>query len=407
MSSYTTAESWKRYDRGRRFLGCGSSTLSKAASMRDREPPLIVRGKGCRVWDCDGNEYIDYANALGPITIGHAIPEINAAIVEQLDSGVIFGRPHPLECEVAEILCGVIPCAERVRFLKTGGEAIAACIKIARNATGRKRVLQCGYNGWINSLSTRSGFVPAGAASSDVTKGIPEEIAGLHASLPWGDIEPWEAAFAEYGDGIAAVVVASQYDDMEAGRKFYPAIRRLTESHGTVLVFDEIVTGFRLARSGAQEYFGVTPDLAVFAKGVANGMPISAYMGKADLIESCSELGISSTFGGETLSLAAVKAVQAYYDEHDVIGTMWRAATRLWSDAASIFERAGLEIGLEGVPVCPVFTFGDGVSKDDFFAAACSRGLLFYDVPYTTFSHDGSGIDDTLERLLDVVGDLS
>lgn len=407
MSHYTTQTSWKRYDELRDSLGCGSSTLSKAAKMRGLEPPLIVRGRGCRVWDCDDNEYIDFANALGPITLGHAIPEINRAIADQLDSGIIFGRPHPLEGEVAEILCDIIPCAERVRFLKTGGEAIAACIKIARHITGRKRVVQCGYNGWINTLSRSSGFVPAGIAASDTTKGVPEEIASLHASAPWADLEAWERVFDEYGDEIAAVVIAANYPEIERGAEFYPAIRQLTEKHGVVLVFDEIVTGFRLARAGVQEYFGVTPDLAVFAKGMANGMPISAYLGQSDLIESCSEIGISTTFGGETLSLAAVKAVQRFYDDHAVIDTMWQAARQIWENAARRSELAGIGVTLSGAPVCPTFGFNGAISREEFFAAACRHGLLLYNVPYTTFSHHGSGVVDTLERLDRVIADLT
>ncbi len=407
MMNYRTDRSWERYDHSTRYLGCGSSTLSKAATMRHEEPPLIERGEGCRVWDCDGNEYIDFANALGPITLGHAVPEINDAIAAQLSLGIVFGRPHPLEGEVAELLCEAVPCAERVRFLKTGGEAIAACIKIARHATGRKRIVQSGYNGWINTLSRPEGFVPAGVAAASLSRGIPAEIAALHTSLPWADANAWERVFAEYGDEIAAVVVAANYAEIEKGHEFVPAIRRLTERHGTLLVFDEIVTGFRLARAGIQEYFGVVPDLAVFAKGMANGMPISAYLGKGDLIDSSKELGISSTFGGETLSLAAVKAVMAFYEKHDVISHLWETASAIWNGATELFRSAGLEIELRGAPVCPMLWFGDGVSSDTFFSAACRNGLLLYHVPYTTFSHRKADVAETLDRLASVVRQIS
>ena len=145
--------SWAAHRESTGFLAQGSSTSSKVPAMEGVEPAQIIRGSGCRVWDADGNEYIDFRNALGPVTLGYAIPEINAAIAEQLDRGIIYGHPHPLEGEVARLLVEAIPCAERVRFLKTGGEAIAACIKIARHATKRNTILQCGYNGWVNSLS--------------------------------------------------------------------------------------------------------------------------------------------------------------------------------------------------------------------------------------------------------------
>jgi glutamate-1-semialdehyde 2,1-aminomutase len=407
MGDYHVERSWELYDRSLGYLGCGSSTLSKAATHRSAEPPLIERGKGCRVWDCDGNEYIDFANALGPITLGHAVPEINRAIAAQLEDGIVFGRPHPLEGEVAEILCGLIPCAERVRFLKTGGEAIAACIKIARYATGRKRIVQCGYNGWVNTLSRLEGFVPSGVSSATPTAGIPSEISALHASLPWADIETWERMFTEHGSEIAAVVIAANYAEMEKGRDFLPAVRALTQRHGTVLVFDEIVTGFRLARAGAQEYFGVVPDLAVFAKGLANDMPLSAYVGKRELIESCRALGISSTFGGETLSLAAAKAVQKFYDTHDVVDYLWTAATSIWKGAEEIFRTSGVPIRMRGVPVCPMFEFGEGVSWDSFFTSACRNGLLLYSVPYTNWSHQLPDIEETLERLERAVREIA
>jgi glutamate-1-semialdehyde 2,1-aminomutase len=149
--NYSLEKSWRMYKESRNYLAGGSSTSSKVPVFENSEPALIMNGKGCRVWDIDGNEYIDFRNGLGPITLGYCIPEINLAISKQLENGFIFGHPHPLEGEVAKLLVEAIPCAQRVRFLKTGGEAIAACIKIARNATKRNKILHCGYNGWLNT----------------------------------------------------------------------------------------------------------------------------------------------------------------------------------------------------------------------------------------------------------------
>jgi glutamate-1-semialdehyde 2,1-aminomutase len=398
-ASYNTDASWERYTSLAGFLACGSSTLSKAPKYPGEEPALIVRGKGCRVWDVDGNEYIDFANGLGPITLGHALPEVRDAIVEQLDNGIIFGRPHPLEGEVAEILCDVVPCAERARFLKTGGEAIAACVKIARNATGRKRIIHCGYNGWLNTLAAGSGFQPPGIAAGNALKGIPPEVSALHSSLPWGDAQPWEQAFDEHGEEIAAVVIASSYAQMEEGRTFLPRIRELTREHGTLMIMDEIVTGFRLAMAGAQEYFGFQPDLAVFAKGMANGMPISAYVGRAELMESCRELSISSTFGGETLSLAVVKRVIRFYQEHAVIDRLWSAGTRLWAEAQKLFDAHRLPVRIDGLPVCPFFTVTGDLKQSELMRAYFRNGLLMYHVPYVNYSHADADIDESLERL--------
>ncbi|MFA7185106.1 MAG: aminotransferase class III-fold pyridoxal phosphate-dependent enzyme, partial [Victivallales bacterium] len=324
-------KSWNKYKNSLKFLAQGSSTSSKVPRFENIDPAQIVRGKGCRVWDLDGNEYIDYRNGLGPVTLGYCIPEINAAVIEQLNKGILFGHPHVLEGEAAEMLTAVIPCAERVRFLKTGGEVLAACIKIARAATGRNKIVQCGYNGWLNSLSAPSGNVPAGIADSQPVKGVPQQISSLHRSLGWADYEAWENAFSEDGENIAAAVLAADYPEMEKGKEFFPFVRDLTEKYGTLLIIDEIVTGFRLAFGGAHEYFNFMPDMAVFAKGFANGMPLSAYVGKAELVDSARSIGISSTFAGEALSLAALKAVTAFYKRNDVIGHLWKYGEMLWS----------------------------------------------------------------------------
>jgi len=391
--------SWQAFRESRRFLAGGSSTNSKMPSLEESEPAQIVRGKGCRVWDLDGNEYIDFRNALGPVSLGYAIPEINAAIAEQLEAGIIFGHPHPLEGEVARLLTEVIPCAERARFLKTGGEAVAACIKIARNATGRNKVAHCGYNGWLNSLSRPRGGQPRGIASANVERGVPAAIAALHVSLPWGELDAWDEWFRAEGADTAAAVVACDYAEMEKGREFLPALRALTARHGTLLVLDEIVTGFRLALGGAQEYFGVKPDMAVFAKGFANGMPLSAYVGRADLVESAPTLGISSTFGGDTLSLAAAKAVITYYRERGVIDHLWRVGRALWGRLQERALSTGFRLEARGVPVCPSLTFEGTIQRDGFMAACYRNGISLYDVPYVNFSHKDVDIAEALERM--------
>ena len=397
--------SWRAYRESAGYLAQGSSTSSKVPAIEDVEPAQIVRGKGCRVWDVDGNEYIDFRNALGPVTLGYSVPEINAAVSKQLEDGIIFGHPHPIEGEVARLLVELLPCAERVRFLKTGGEAVAACIKIARNATKRNKILHCGYNGWLSNLSG-GGFRPAGIADAAPENGVPLAISALHRSLPWANVDAWRTAFAEDGDDIAAVVVACNYSDMEKGREFLPALRKLTENYGALLIVDEIVTGFRLAIGGAQEYFDFVPDMAVFGKGMANGMPISAYVGKGDLIDSARGLGISTTFGGETLSLAAVKAAIAFYHDHAVVEHLWRTGERLWGEVRNRFETAGVPIRLGGLPVCPQFE-GDGDVMRRFFAACYHNGVSLYNVPYVNYSHKGQDVDETVARIETAMAELA
>ncbi len=396
--SHSVKRSWDLAKAQRARLACGSSTNSKTPLLEGDEPALIARGKGCRVWDVDGNEYIDFRGGLGPVSIGYAIPEINAAIAAQLENGICFGQPHPLEGEVAALLHETIPCAEKARFLKTGGEAVAACIKIARGATGRDLVVHCGYNGWLSSIARPRGTVPAGIAAARPQNGIPAKLAELHLSLPWAVEDEWRELFAARGKEIAAVVVACDYAEMDKAATFLPFLRDLTRKGGSILVFDEIVTGFRLALGGAQERFKVTPDLAAVGKGVANGMPLSAYVGRADLMESASTLGISSTFGGEALSLAAAKATVRFYREHDVISRLWKTGAALWPRVQEMLDARGIPGRIRGVPVCPWLGFDTREHREAFFRAAYRNGLSLYDVSYVTWSHGEADVAEALER---------
>lgn len=389
--------SWNAWRESTRSLAQGSSTSSKVPQVEDVEPAQIVRGRGCRVWDADGNEYIDFRNALGPVTLGYAVPEVNAAIAAQLENGILFGHPHPLEGDVARLLCECIPCAERLRFLKTGGEALAATIKIARNATQRNRILHCGYNGWLQGLSRGGAATATSMGPCAPDKGVPAPVSDLHATLPWGDLAPWKQAFEDHGTDIAACMVAADYAGMEKGHTFLPALRALTREHGALLILDEIVTGFRLALGGAQEYFGVDPDMAVFSKGIANGMPVSVYAGRADLIDSAKSLGISSTFAGETLSLAACKAVIGIYRNHAVVQHLWDTGRELWGRVQRLLADAPVPITLEGAPVCPRF-MDDAAAQQALMRAGFANGLSLFSVPYVNWSHKPGDVEETCAR---------
>ena len=378
----TVDQSWALYDRATAVIPMGTQTHSKAPrdALRGAEPCFLQRGSGCRVWDVDGNEYIDFRCGLGPITLGYAIPEVNDAVASQLMDGVVFSYAHPLEVEVAETLVDIIPCAEYVRFLKTGGEAMAATHRLARGFTGRDHVITCGYHGWVNSMGRA---------------GVPAAINSVYRALPWGDIAPFEAAFAELGEQIAAVSVACSYADIELGHQFLADLRTLTTSHGALLIFDEIVTGFRLARAGAQEYFGVTPDLAVFAKGMTNGVPLSAYLGRRDIMEKVRDVVISSTFGGDALGLAAAKAVMGIYQREDVIGTLWAQGRRLHDGIAVLADSVGVPVSVAGLPPVGQLQLPPEV-RVAFEGECLQRGLILYTVLYPNYSHADSDIDAAL-----------
>lgn len=403
----STKKSEDIFKRSERFLPWGSSTCSKRPKLFPEEPGTIARGEGCRVWDADGNVYIDFRNSLGPITLGYRFPAIDEAIREQLENGIIFGHPHPLEGEVAEMICEVIPCAQRARFLKTGGEAMAAAIKIARAHTRRDHIVQIGYNGWLNSVGYGASVLP-GTTTKAPPLGVPKAVADLFHVCGWNQLSDVEAVFDQLPNQIAAVCVSCDYPRMALGETFLPALRALTRERDALLIIDEIVTGFRLAIGGAQERFGVIPDLSVFAKGIANGMPISVYAGSADVMSVLDMATVSSTYGGETLSLAAAKAAINAYRNEGVVDHLWRMGERMWGGLNEIFVNQGVDIRLKGAWPCPAFTGDDasGPVMEAFFRRAYANGVSLYNVGYVNFSHGERDVDEALERLAKAVTEI-
>ncbi|NLZ64210.1 MAG: aminotransferase class III-fold pyridoxal phosphate-dependent enzyme [Lentisphaerae bacterium] len=384
-----------------RYIPGGSSTCSKRAQYLPEEPPVIVRGEGCRVWDADGREFIDFRCALGPVSLGYCHPVINQAIREQLEKGIVFGYPHPLEGEVAQMLVEIIPCAEKVRFLKTGGEAIAAAIKIARAVTGRNHVLQIGYNGWLNSLSPTGMVLPNQSATQSLP-GIPAALSQLHHGCRWNQREDLEAVGQQFGSDLAAIVVAADYRNLEDGRTFYLWLRKFADQYGAVLIFDEIVTGFRLAIGGVQEYFQVTPDLAVFAKGLANGMPLSVYCGKAELMDVLESATVSTTYGGDALSLAAAKACIGIYRTEPVIEHFWQASRTLWSAFNLLCRKYDLPLKVENYAPFSLLTFDPDCPanfREQFFRAVCDAGVTLYNGGYVCYAHKSADLEEALQRI--------
>lgn len=287
-------------ERALKVIPLASQTFSKSVVNypKGAAPLFIERGEGAHVWDVDGNRYLDCVNSLCALTLGYRRPEVDAAVQQQLQSGVSFTLPHRLEMEVAELLCELIPCAEQVRFGKNGTDATSAAIRIARAVTGREHIAVCGYHGWQDWY----------IGSTARHLGVPEAVRQLTHKFEFNQLETLAALFRNADTPLAAVI-------MEPMNVAYPAegflegVRALCDAHGALLIFDETITGFRFHLGGAQRLFGVTPDLATFGKGIANGYPLSAIVGKAQFMKAMEDIFFSGTFGGETLSLAAAKAV--------------------------------------------------------------------------------------------------
>ncbi len=301
---YPANNKWSRsqqlLERALRTIPIGSQTFSKSHLQmpKDNAPLFMERGKGARVWDVDGNEYVDCMMALAPIILGYCDPDVDEAIRAQLDRGICLSMPTTLEMECAERMVDLIPCADMVRFGKNGSDATSACVRLARAYTKRDKVIVCGYHGWHDWY----------IGSTTRKLGVPKAVCDLTFSVPYNDIEALKKAFELFGADIAAVTMEPM-NAVKPNPGYLEEVREITKKYGALLVFDEVVTGFRYDLGGAQTRFGVTPDLAAFGKAMGNGMPLSAVTGRGDIMKMMEDIFFSGTFGGEALSLAACIAV--------------------------------------------------------------------------------------------------
>jgi glutamate-1-semialdehyde aminotransferase len=294
VSSFEVSDSWWR--RAQQVIPLGTQTLSKSPTqfVQGALPIYLERGLGSHVWDVDGNEWIDYPMALGPVLLGYCEPAVDAAVRAQLDDGITFTLMHPLEVEVAERIVAMCPGVEAVRFGKSGSDAISGAVRAARALTGRDHVLVAGYHGWQDWYF--------GTTTRDA--GVPAAVSALTSTFPFNDLSALERALDERRGSVAAVVVEPSGAEVpEDG--YLDGLIDLARRHGALSIFDEVITGFRLAPGGARERYGVEPDLSCYGKALGNGMPISAIGGRWSTMRVFDDIIFSGTHGGEALSVAA------------------------------------------------------------------------------------------------------
>jgi glutamate-1-semialdehyde 2,1-aminomutase len=262
------------------------------------KPLFIARGEGARIWDVDGREYIDYVGSWGPLLFGHRSPEVLAALEEALKTGTSFGAPTEREVELAELICKLVPSVEKVRLVNSGTEATMAAIRLARGFTGRERIVKfdgC-YHGHGDSLLVKAGSGVATLGLPD-SPGVPQSLAALTTVLPFNDLEALEQEFAAHGSEIACVIVEPIVGNMGCVPPrpgYLQAMREVTSRHGALLLFDEVMTGFRVAAGGAQELYGVRPDLTTLGKVIGGGLPVGAYGGRAEIMDRVAPAGPST-----------------------------------------------------------------------------------------------------------------
>ena len=295
-------------------------------------PPFIARGEGSRIFDVDGNSYIDYVGSWGPLLLGHRHPAILAAIEEALKIGTSFGAPTEREIELAELIAEAVPSVEMVRLVSSGTEATMSAIRLARGFTGRDLTVKfegC-YHGHVDSLLVKAGSGMATLAIAD-TAGVPKAFADTTLALPFNSIAALEEAFHAHGDRIASVIVEPVVGNMGCvppAPGFLEALREITARHGALLIFDEVMTGFRVAYGGAQALFGIQPDLSTFGKVIGGGLPIGAYGGRADIMSKIAPLGPvyqAGTLSGNPVAVSAGLAMLRYLKSHPEVYTQIEA----------------------------------------------------------------------------------
>ncbi len=371
------------WQRALKTIPCGTQTLGKSpiGFIEGVAPKYLSHGKGGRVWDVDGNEYIDCWLACLPITFGHRVKEIDDAIVEQIQgSGITFSLMHPLEVEVAEALREDIPIAEMARFAKNGSDVCEAAVRLARYLTKREKVITLGYHGFHDWY----------IAGTDRNAGIPKCVQERTLRFAYNDIDGLKRLFDENTDDVACVIMEPAIFDFPKD-EFLHKVKDLCHKEGALLIFDEMLTGYRFSRRGAMTFFGVTPDLATFGKGIANGMPIGMLVGPERHMKGFEEVFLSSTYGGETTALAAALAGLKYHRKHDVPGHLWRIGKIVLDNFNTLIDAHDLQdrISAIGYPVRQTLTFKDSGGNPDFDLAGlfqqemlkrgiiCNAGLGF------------------------------
>jgi glutamate-1-semialdehyde 2,1-aminomutase/spore coat polysaccharide biosynthesis protein SpsF len=371
-------------------------------------PIFMQRGKGSHIFDVDENEYIDWLLGYGPIVLGHCYPRVDEAVIKEIGKGFLLTFVKPVQNELARKLIEIVPCAEQVIFLKTGSEATSAAIRIARVYSGKDKVVRWGFHGWHD-------WAYGG-------EGVPENVLEDVLSFRYNDLESLEKILEKNKNQVACVIMMPLEIEMPS-EGFLKGVRDLTEANKVVLIFDEIRTGFRMALGGAQEYFGVTPDLATFSKGIANGYPLSVVAGKKEIMAAVERTLISGTFFPDSLAIIAALETIRELEQTDGIKHMWDIGKMLMDGIKELISMLHIEAKVIGVSPMPYLLFGgmenyggpwrtekkesnqdDGkarIFRDTFYAETVKRGVLLH--PYTHWltclSHSKEDVEKTLQAV--------
>jgi glutamate-1-semialdehyde 2,1-aminomutase len=387
-----------------RLIPGGGHTYAKGDDQYPQDmAPYIVRGSGCKVWDADGNQFIEYGSGLRAVSLGHAFAPVVEAAKRQLDLGVNFVRPSTIELECAEAFLEFVPGADMVKFSKNGSDATSGALKLARAHTGRQLVVVCANHPFF---SVDDWFI----GSTGMPGGIPQSTRANTLKFNYNDLESLAEVFRSHPGGIAAVVLEAE-KEVAPKPGFFDGVRALCNQHGAVMVLDEMITGFRWHNGGAQAHYGIEPDLSTFGKALGNGFSVSALTGKRELMQ----LGgsdhdrervflLSTTHGAETHGLAAAIATMKIYRTEPVIETLWQRGTRLREGLRQAAVAAGVSdhVPILGQPCCLVFGSRDQQGQPSqpyrtlLMQEIIRRGILATSL-VVNYSHSEADIDLTID----------
>ena len=386
-------KSQQLFKKAKEAIPLAAQTFSKSylQFIKGQAPLFLTHGQGANVWDVDGNKYVDFINGLLPVILGYQYKVVDDAIRSQLKKGIIFSLSSPSEYELAQLLIKHIPSAEMVRFGKNGSDVTTGAIRLARVVTGREHVAVCGYHGWHDWY----------IGSTARKLGVPKSTQRLTHKFEYNNISSLEKILKKHK---VAAVIMEPMNYIEPENNFLQKVKALTHKHGALLIFDEIITGFRYSLGGAQKLFRVTPDLACFGKSMANGMPISALVGKKKYMKKVDDIFYSFTFAGEALSLAAAIATIKEIEEKKVINYIWKLGEYLIKEINKLIKENDLEkiIEIKGKPCWSLmFTYStkkytDLEIKSYLQQELLQAGFLWYGQHNMSYSHTKKDIDALL-----------
>lgn len=374
-------------------LGSQTFSKSKTALPIGVSPFFIESGKGSKFKDIDGNEFIDFVNGLASVTLGYCDPDVNKAVQEQLRKGVTFSLSHTNEKKLAELIIDLIPCGEMVRFAKNGSDATSAAIRVARAYTNRDHVAVCGYAGWHDWY--------IGSTTRDL--GVPNDVKKLTHKFPYNNIDALKKILKKHKGNIAAIMMEPMNSHWPNDR-FLENVAHLAKSFGALLIFDETITGFRFNLSGAQKTFNITPDLATFGKGIANGFPLSALVGKKKYMKIVEKIFFSGTFGGEAVSIAAAISVINKYKKYNVISHLEKQGKKIIEGTTKLIKKYNLTniLSITGHPSWSFINFSQHnkisplMIKTLFLQEVFSRGIYTLGTHNLSYAHS----DQDIKKLL-------